>query len=184
MNEILPEVDQWVNGAMNGLDGFGKILIGTLFVIVIVCVFWWLHKTSVLIHGFLKSAAQVLGCADQKRLRLLPLVNRSEMKGVYKGRDVEVGVVFSGFKSEFLPLPHIQVRLKETLGYNINRLPQYAFIEKNQLIYKLRLNLLWGVFDRNYIHVFSKNYLVIALEKLLATAEDLERGREVKEFFK
>jgi hypothetical protein len=44
--------------------------------------------------------------------------------------------------------------------------------------------VLWGIFDKNFEQVLSKNYLIIALERLLATAEDVERGRTLKEIFK
>jgi hypothetical protein len=63
----------------------------------------------------------------------------------------------------------------------MNRLPNYAVIEKNLLIYKVKLTIFWGIFDRSYPQVFTRNYCIIALEKLLATAEDVERGRTSKE---
>ncbi|MFH1691244.1 MAG: hypothetical protein ABIC68_01530 [Candidatus Omnitrophota bacterium] len=103
---------------------------------------------------------------------------------MYKGRQVIVGVDYSGFNGEFLPLPFIQMKLKEALSYNYHRLPNYATIEKNNLVFKVKVSILFGVFDRNYPKVFSRNYFVIALEKMIATAEDAERGRTISDMFK
>ncbi len=104
--------------------------------------------------------------------------------GAYKGRQVMIGVDYSGFNGEFLPLPFIQMKLKETISYNYHRLPNYVTIEKGNLVYKVKVSILFGVFDRNYPKVFSRNYLVIALEKMLSTAEDVERGRTISDIFK
>jgi len=48
----------------------------------------------------------------------------------------------------------------------------------------VRMPILWGVFDRNFPQIFSHENLRIALDRLLAIAEDLERGRTPKELFK
>jgi len=164
-----------MNSLLNGMDIFTKDVILGVAAVFIFLVFWWFYIVTSLIKTFLKAAQEVLGGTFTAKGRL---------KGTYKGREVLVGVIFSGFKGEFMPFPHIQMRLREAIGYNTNRLPNYAVIEKGYLVYKVKLSVLWGVFDKNFPQVFSKNYLIISLEKLLATAEDVERGRTIKEVFK
>lgn len=169
---------------MNGMDVFSRYVVAGLAAIFVGLVFWWFFLVAGLVEAFLKAALEVLGGTFLTKGRIAPFYQMHEVKGVYKGREVVVGVVFSGLKGEFLPLPHIQMKLREAIGYNFNRLPNYAVIEKGNLVYKVKLSVLWGVFDKNFPQVFSKNYLIIALEKLLSTAEDVERGRTVKEIFK
>ena len=168
----------------NSIDIFTQYTLYGVGACIILLVFSWFYRVNSLIRNFLKASKEVLGADGSIKTLFAPFYNKEEVKGSYKGREVVIGVIYSGLKGEFLPLPSIQMRLKEALGYNINRLPNYAIIEKNCLIYKVKLSLLWGVFDKNFPQVFSKNYLVIALEKLLSTAEDVERGRTVKELFK
>ncbi|MFA5038393.1 MAG: hypothetical protein WC732_01785 [Candidatus Omnitrophota bacterium] len=139
----------------------------------------WMIRSSLGVAHLLKSAWEVLGSQTVSQPRLGQTV-----RGTYKGRDVSIGAVYSGIKGEFLPLPDIRMRLKEVIEYNINRLPHYAKIDRNDLVYLPKLNLPWGVFDRAFPTVFSKNYLVMALERMLATAEDLERGRTIKELLR
>jgi hypothetical protein len=134
------------------------------------------------VRAFLKYGIDILGAKAVNGNIIPPFYRKVELKGVYKGREVFLGVLFTGFKNEYLPLPYIQMRLKDAMGYNINRVPNYATIEKNFLVYKVKLSVLWGVFDKNYPQVFGKSYLVVALEKLLATAEDVERGRTTNIF--
>lgn len=169
---------------MDGIDIFTQYTLYGIGIFIVLLIFSWFYRVNTLIRIFLKASKEILGYDGSIKTMLAPFYKKEEVKGSYKGREVVIGVVYSGLKGEFLPLPYIQMRLKEALGYNINRLPNYAIIEKNCLIYKVKLSVLWGVFDKNYPQVFSKNYLVIALEKLLSTAEDVERGRTVKELFK
>ena len=187
MNPAMGSMNHALDGVMKGMKGmdvYTKYIYFVLGAVLVVLIFWWLYRVITLIEIFLKAAKEVLGGSSLTKAKLLPFYNKEEVKGSYKGREVIVGVVYTGFKGEFLPLPFIQMRLKEAFGYNYNRLPNYATIEKNFLIYKVKLSVLWGVFDKNFPQVFSSNYLVIALEKLLSTAEDVERGRTVKEIFK
>lgn len=176
--------EEVVNGIMNGMDIYSKYIIAALALLFVVLVFWWYYRSSVLVSAFLKYGVDILGGKFVSGSRIPPFYRTVEIIGTYKGREVFLGVVFTGFKNEFLTLPHIQMRLRDAIGYNTNRLPNYTEIKKNYLIYKVRLSVLWGVFDKNYPQVFSKSYLIIALEKLLATAEDVERGRTVGEIFK
>lgn len=177
-------MNQFVNGMMNGMDSYSRYIVIGIVGLFFGVIFWWFCRVIVLVDGFLKMAREVLGAQSFVRNHLPFFYHKKEMRGSYKGRDVVVGIVFAGLQGEFLPLPYISLRLKETLGYNMNRLPNYAVIEKNYLTYKVKLSVLWGVSDKNYPPVFSKHYLVIALERLLATAEDIERGRTLKEIFK
>jgi hypothetical protein len=164
------------------IDIFGRMIFTVLGALFVALLLWWFYRISTLVNAFLGYALEVTGAQFVQGLRIPPFYRKIEITGNYKGRDVNCGVVFAGFKNEFLPLPHIEMRLKDTVGYNMNRLPNYAVIEKNLLIYKVRLSVLWGVFDKSYLLVFGKSYFVIALEKLLATAEDVERGRSTRMF--
>ncbi len=166
---------------MNGMDIYSKYIIAGLVFLFMALVFWWFYRVCVLVNAFLKYGAEVIGGRPSKGARIQPFYKKVELSGTYKGREVLLGILFAGFKNEFLPLPFIQMKLKESIGYNKNRLPNYAAIEKNLIVYKVKLSVLWGVFDKAYPQVFSRNYLVIALEKLLATAEDVERGRTINE---
>lgn len=173
-----------MNYLMFETDIFSRTFYLSLGVIFIFLTFWWFFSIIGLVEPFLKSAIQLTGGGFKNKGRIPPFYNKQEIGGVYKGREVFIGIVYSGFRNEFLPLPHIQMCLKETVGYNISRLPDYAVIEKNFLIYKVRMPILWGVFDRNFPQIFSHENLRIALDRLLAIAEDLERGRTPKELFK
>jgi hypothetical protein len=177
-----------MNHKANGVTGRLDLLTkDTLFVLggaFVVLVIWWFVRIVIVVGVFLKGAREVVGGGETAPTRLLPFYSKEEVSGSYKGREVVIGVVYSGLQGEFLPLPYIRMRLKEAVGYNTNRLPHYAVIEKKFLLYQTKLSVLWGVFDKNFKHVFSKNHLIIALERLLATAEDVERGRTIKEIFK
>ena len=172
------------NGLTGGLDLLTKDTLFVLGGIFFVLVIWWFVRVVMLVGVFLKAAKEVIGDNGALKSRLLPYYYQEEVKGSYKGREVSIGIIYAGLQGEFLPLPYIRMRLKEAVGYNTNRLPHYAVIEKNFLIYQSKLSVLWGIFDKNFEHVLSKNYLIIALERLLATAEDVERGRTLKEIFK
>jgi len=172
------------DGLTGGLDLLTKYTLFVLGGICFVLIIWWFVRVVMLVGVFLKAAKEVIGGSEAIKSRLLPYYYKEEVKGSYKGREVSIGIVYAGLQGEFLPLPTIRMRLKEAVGYNTNRLPHYAVIEKNFLIYQAKLSVLWGIFDKNFEHVLSKNYLIIALERLLATAEDVERGRTLKEIFK
>ena len=166
------------------MDIYLKYILTTIGIIFVVLVVWWLYRINALIENFLKMGSEILEGKAITKIRIPFIFEKEALKGSYKGREVIVGVIYSGLQGEFLPLPFIQMRLIESLGYNTNRLPNYAGISNNFLVYKIKLSLPWGVFDKTYPQVFNKNYLVIALEKLLATSEDVERGRRVKDVFK
>ncbi|MFH0941114.1 MAG: hypothetical protein V1840_04595 [Candidatus Omnitrophota bacterium] len=163
------------------MDIYTKYILTAIGAIFVALVVWWLYRVNALIENFFKMGSEILGGRAIAKTRIPFVYEKEVLKGSYKGRDVIVGVAYSGLQGEFLPLPCIQMRLRESMGYNTNRLPNYAGISKNFLVYKIKLSLSWGVFDKSYPQVFSKSYLVIALEKLLATSEDVERGRRMKD---
>lgn len=169
------------NGMVNKTDRYLWFTFGISLAGFIV---WWLVRTTLVIEHFLKASREVLGAEDARKVRRLPFFASREIQGSYKGRDVHIGVRYSGLKNIFLPLPRICVTLKETMGYNTGRLTQYAAIEKNTLIFLPKVSLVLGVFDKGFEKVFSKNYLIMALEKMMATAEDLERGHPLKEILR
>lgn len=166
------------------MDIYTKYIITAIGAIFVVLVVWWLYRVNLLIESFLKMCLEILGGNAIAKTRIPFFYEKETLKGSYKGREVVVGVIYSGLQGEFLPLPCIRMRLRESLGYNTNRLPNYCDISKDFLVYKIKLTLPWGVFDKSYPQVFGKSYLVIALERLLATCEDVERGRRMKDIFK
>ncbi|OIO36527.1 MAG: hypothetical protein AUJ74_02270 [Candidatus Omnitrophica bacterium CG1_02_44_16] len=166
------------------MDIYTKYIITTIAAIFVALVVWWFYRVNTLIDNFLKMGSGILEGKAIANIRIPFFYEKEVLKGSYKGRDVILGVVYSGLQGEFLPLPCIQMRLSESMGYNTNRLPNYADISKNFLVYKIKLSVPWGIFDKSYAQAFSKSYLVIALEKLLAISEDVERGRRMKDILK
>lgn len=181
MNHFHNFLDEIANG--NGIHYVGPIVFAIMGVVSLVA-FWWFYRVVKIVRAFLRNAADVIGGEYIGRKRSIMFFRKEEMAGVYKGRQVIIGVDYSGFNGEFLPLPFLQMKLKEAISYNYHRLPNYTTIEKNNLIFKINVSILFGVFDKNYPKIFSRNYLVIALEKMLATAEDVERGRTISDMFK
>jgi hypothetical protein len=141
----------------------------------------WYYRVITLAENFLKSAAKILSGSQRKKPNGNIFYRKDELSGSYKGREVVIGIEHTGLKGEFMALPCMQMKLKDAIGYNLNRLPHYAFVDKKMLIYKIKINVLWGIFDKNYPQVFSQSYLIMSLERLLASTEDLERGRMPKE---
>jgi hypothetical protein len=141
----------------------------------------WYYRVITLAENFLKTAAKILSDPLRRKANGAIFYGKDELSGIYKGRDVVIGIEHTGFKGEFLAVPSIQMKLKDAMGYNLNRLPHYAIVDKKMVVYKIKINVLWGIFDNNYPQIFSQSYLIMSLERLLATAEDLERGRTSKE---
>lgn len=181
MNQVYNFLDGLANG--NGVY-YVKPIITTIIGVVALVAFIWFYRVVRIVHAFLGNVKEVIGGKDINHRKSVMFFRKEELSGFYKGRQVIIGVDYSGFNGEFLPLPFIQMKLKEAISYNYHRLPNYTTIEKNNLIFKVKVAILFGVFDRNYPKVFSRNYLIIALEKMLATAEDVERGRTISDMFK
>ena len=152
--------------------------------LIIVVVFAWVGRVAVLAHRFLHMAAEVIEEPQWQRKGHFSIYGKDEVRGTYKGRDVIIGIATAGIKKELMSFPHIALRLREAIGYNLNRLPHYVVIEKGFVVYRMKFSGLLAVFDKSYPQFFSRNYLIIALDRLFATAEDLERGRTYKEVFK
>jgi len=171
-------MNAFVDGVVSSTDIFVKSFFWMLGLAFFAVVFWWFYLILTLVSGFLKIGKGVISGQFVNGNTTPPFYRITEIKGSYKGREAYLGVMFAGYKNEFMPLPHIRLKLKETVGYNLNRVPDYAVIEKYYLVYKVKFSALWGVFDKNYPSLFSKNYLIDALEKLLSSAEDVERGRD------
>jgi hypothetical protein len=81
----------------------------------------WMLRVALLVEGFLRAASDVLENVHPRAGHNPFLFHREELAGTYKGRDVTVGVVYTGIKKEFLVLPHIRLKLQESVGYNLNR---------------------------------------------------------------
>ncbi len=158
------------------------ILAGSLLIFAIVLA--WAGRVAVLAHRFLHIAAEVIGEPRWQRKGLFFFYEEDELLGTYKGRDIAIGIVTAGFKGGLMSFPRIALRLREAIGYNLNRLPHYAVIEKGFVVYRMKFTGLLGVFDRDFPQFFSRPALIIALDRLLATADDLEQGRTYQEVFK
>lgn len=157
------------------------VVAGSLFVLLVV--FVWVGRVAVLAHRFLHTAAGVIEEPQWRRKGHLFFYGKDELRGTYKGRDVIIGIATAGIKGEMMSFPHIALRLREAIGYNLNRLPHYVVIEKGFVVYRMKFSGLLAVFDKSFPQFFSRNYLIIALDRLCATAEDLERGRTYGEVF-
>jgi hypothetical protein len=144
----------------------------------------WMMRVALLVEGLLRAASDVLEDPRPRPGRNFFYFQREELSGTYKGRDVTIGVVYLGIRGEFLVLPHIRLKLHESIGYNLNRLPHYATLEKSAIVYKMKASFMGGIFDKGYPLIFNRSFLVIALDKLRASAEDLESGRTYKDVFK
>lgn len=184
VRQVMNHFFNFIDGVANGNSVYVKPVIFCIVGIIGLVFFWWSYRVIRIVRAFFRNTIDVIGgeYVEQRKFRIF--FKKEEIRGVYQGRQVLFGVDYSGFNGEFLPLPFIQMKLKEVISYNYHRLPNYATIEKNNLIFKVKVSLLFGVFDKNYPKVFSRNYFVIALEKMIATAEDVERGRAISDIFK
>jgi hypothetical protein len=142
----------------------------------------WYYRIITLGENFLKTSMKLLNEVKRRKSGGNIFYHKVEFSGIYKGREVFVGIEQTGLRGEFLALPYIQMKLKDALTYNMNRLPHYAFVQKKMVVYKMKVNVFWSIFDKNYPQVFSQSFFIVCLERLLATAEDLERGRLPKGF--
>jgi len=154
--------------------------IGVCFVAVIAAA--WVCRVAFLARRFLDMAAQVVE-TQGRRTKHLFFYEKDEMRGIFKGRDVVIGISHAGLRGEGMSFPFIALRLHETMGYNLDRLPHYAVIEKDLVVYCMKSFGLLGVFGMSYPLFFSRKTLIIALDRLFATAQDLEGGRTYREVF-
>lgn len=158
------------------------ITIGTFFLLIVG--YFWFFRIRRTINGYLELVCDIIDCEQTMKIRLLPLYSKNEITGKYKGRDVIIGVQYVGLGFELMPLPHIRIKLKDVIRYNYSRIPDFSYIKSGWLLFKIKERLVWGVFDKNYNRFFTKDFIVITLTRLLAVAEDVERGRTLGEVFK
>jgi len=158
------------------------IIIGSIFVILIGYV--WFFRIRRIIDAYLELVCNIIDCDPKKVRRMFPLYSKNEIAGKYQGREVITGVQYVGLGFEWMPLPHIRVKLRDVIRYNYHRIPNFAYIKNGWLVFRIKERLVWGVFDRNYSRFFTKDFIIITLTSLLAVAEDSERGRTLEEIFK
>ena len=158
------------------------IIISAVFLFIIG--YFWFYRICRIIDSYLEMLYNIIDCKPIKKRRLLPLYSKNEARGTYKGREVIAGVQYAGLGFEWMPLPHIRIKLKDVIRYNYNRIPDFAFIKSGWLVFKIKERLAWGVFDKNYNRFFTKEFIIITLTRLLAVAEDAERGKTLGEIFK
>ncbi|MDD5291579.1 MAG: hypothetical protein PHY46_00120 [Candidatus Omnitrophica bacterium] len=161
---------------------FIYFVIGAIFLSVIS--YYWLYRIRKIVSGYLNISCEIISCQEKPRKRLMPLYSKGEIEGVYKGRQVIIGIQYIGLGFEWMPLPYIRVKLKDVIRYNYNRIPDFAFIQSGWLVFRIKDRLTWGILDKNYTRFFTEDFMVIALTRLLSVAEDAERGKTLEEIFK
>ena len=161
---------------------FIYLIISIVFFLVIG--YCWFYRIRRTIDSYLELLCEIVDCKSVKRHRLLPIYSKNEIIGTYKDRQVIAGIQYIGIGFEWMPLPYIRIKLKDVIRYNYDRIPDFAFIKRGWLVFRIRERLTWGVFDKNYDRFFTKDFIIIALTRLLAVAEDAERGKTLEEIFK
>ena len=144
----------------------------------------WFYRIRRTIDDYLDMLSEIIDCKLIRKHRLLPLYSKNELTGTYRGRQVIAGIQYIGLGFEWMPLPYIKIKLKDVIRYNYNRIPDFAFIKRGWLIFRIKERLVWGIFDKNYNRIFAKEFIIIALTRLLAVADDSERGKTLEEIFK
>lgn len=144
----------------------------------------WFYRIRRIIDSYLKLICEIIDCKSIQKRRLMPFYSKNEMVGTYKDRQVIAGIKYVGLGFEWMPLPYIKVKLNDVIRYNYNRIPNFAFIKRGWLVFRIRERLTWGIFDMNYNRFFTKEFIIIALTRLIAVAEDAERGMTLEEIFK
>ncbi|MFH1621518.1 MAG: hypothetical protein ABIA97_00145 [Candidatus Omnitrophota bacterium] len=163
---------------------FKNVYIIISAIILLTTGYIWFYRIRKIVSGYLELLCNIIDCKSKPKRRFIPFYTKHEIKGDYKNREVIAGVRYVGLGFEWMPLPHIRVKLKDVIRYNYNRIPDFAYIKSGWLIFRIKERLVWGVFDRNYRRFFTKEFIIIALTRLLAVAEDSERGRTLEEIFK
>jgi hypothetical protein len=158
------------------------IIIGLIFLAVVG--YFWLFRIRKIINSYLDLVGNIVGGKPKVDFRLLPVYAKDEITGEYQGRKVIVGVQYVGAGFEWMPLPYIGIELRNVIRYNYSRVPDFALIRSGWLVFKIKERLVWGVFDKSYPRFFTKDFIIIALTRLMAVAEDVERGRTLGEIFK
>jgi len=161
---------------------FIYLVIGIIFLSI--TGYCWFYRIRKIVGSYLNISCEIINCQKKPARRLVPLYSKAEATGVYKGREVIIGIQYTGLGFEWMPLPYIRVKLKDVIRYNYNRIPDFTFIQSGWLVFRIKDRLTWGIFDKNYMRFFTEDFIVIVLTRLLAVAEDVERGRTLEEIFK
>lgn len=152
--------------------------------IVLIVVYFWFFRIRRLVSGYFDVLCKLINCVPRKKYNIIPFYTKNEVEGFYQERMVVGGICYIGKKSEWMPLPFIKIKLKSVIRYNYSRLPNFAVIENDWLVLRIDESLPWGMLSKDYPHFFTEEYISIALSRLLAVAEDVERGRTMEEVFK
>jgi hypothetical protein len=158
------------------------IVILSLFIILIG--YFWFYRIRKIINNYLNVLCDVINCKKEQKIRILPFYSKNELIGNYKDREVIAGVLYAGVGFEWMPLPHIRIKLKDVIRYNYTRIPDFAFVKNGWLVFRIKERLVWGIFDRGFPRFFTKEFIIISLTRLAAVAEDAERGRTLGEIFR
>jgi len=154
------------------------------FVCVVILVLFWCCRLSRIINRYLQTLGVIMQTVPLRGPQVMPLYSKYEVAGVYKDWQVLGGIKYRSVGIEVLPLPYIKIKLQPVIRYNLERLPNFTAIEKDRwLVFKVKHKLAWGIFDREYESFFSHDFIVNILERLVAVAEDLERGKKVEDIF-
>ena len=162
-----------------------RLIIYSITIICSVAIgYGWFYRIRRFVESYLYDLADVVGSRPLRKNRWLPFYSKYEVAGVFKDRQIIAGIKYSGIGIEWMPLPYIKIKLKEVIRYNLNRMPEYAYIDKGWLVFKVKHRLVWGIFDKDYGRFFTKDFIVITVTRLLSVADDLERGKTIEEVFK
>ncbi|MDD5005283.1 MAG: hypothetical protein PHS93_02105 [Candidatus Omnitrophica bacterium] len=146
--------------------------------------YFWLYRIKKTVDGYLDILCEFINCKPMSKRGILPIYSKHEIAGTYNNRQVIAGVQYVGLGFEWMPLPYIKIKLRDVIRYNYDRIPNFAFIKNGWLVLKIKERLVWGVFDKNYSRFFTKDFIIITLTRLLAVADDAERGKTLEEIFK
>lgn len=153
-------------------------------VVVFIVIYFWFFRIRLLIDSYLRELYELVNYQPKRKHRLIPFYSKSEAVGLYKDREVVGGIRYLGRGLEWMPLPYIKIKLKDVIRYNYHKLPYFAQIERGWLILNIVERLPGGLLDKGYKRFFTKHYLVITLARLITVAEDVERGKTLKEIFR
>jgi len=144
----------------------------------------WFYLVRNTVESYLNNLCEIINCPQPAQKRIFPFYSKSEVTGTFKDRQVIAGLQYIGLGFEWMPMPFIRIKLKDVIRYNYNRIPNFAFIERGWLVLRINERLTWGIFDKSYVRFFTKDFINVALERLLSVAEDAERGKTLGEVFK
>jgi len=146
--------------------------------------YYWFYKLKNMIEEYLKFTCEIISCKNLRKRSWISLYSRVELEGSFNGRNAIAGVQYVGLGFEWMPLPYIKIKLKDVIRYNYDRIPDFTYIQRGWLIFKIKDRFTWGVFDKRYSHFFTKEFVNVTLTRLAVIADDIERGKTMEEIFK